>query len=180
MSEPSDTGGRPLTRNTKQEKQPEGSTIDTSSSTHITLHRSSPPLDDFSKVIESKSPPRCPRTTTKTPSDPHVGPSRPKQLSRSSLASMMSRSPSINYTRTGRISKAKKGLKVHNCECGRVSYMHPSPWRQKEMNMASGTCSLDTTTWRDDVQSAGSAMPSLLSVLQANDLTGSNRSADDS
>jgi hypothetical protein len=156
MSEPSDTGGRPLTRNTKQEKQPEGSTIDTSSSTHITLHRSSPPLDDFSKVIESKSPPRCPRT------------------------SMMSRSPSINYTRTGRISKAKKGLKVHNCECGRVSYMHPSPWRQKEMNMASGTCSLDTTTWRDDVQSAGSAMPSLLSVLQANDLTGSNRSADDS
>jgi hypothetical protein len=35
---------------------------------------------------------------------------------------MMSQA-SINYTRTGRISKAKKGLKVHNCECGRVRYM---------------------------------------------------------
>jgi hypothetical protein len=31
----------------------------------------------------------------------------------------------VNYTRTGRISKAKKGLKVHNCECGRVSCRCP-------------------------------------------------------
>jgi hypothetical protein len=30
-------------------------------------------------------------------------------------------SSSVHYTRTGRISKAKKGLKVHNCDCGRVS-----------------------------------------------------------
>lgn len=29
----------------------------------------------------------------------------------------------VNYTRTGRISKAKKGLKVHSCECGRVSHV---------------------------------------------------------
>jgi len=28
---------------------------------------------------------------------------------------------SVHYTRTGRISKAKKGLKVHHCGCGRVS-----------------------------------------------------------
>jgi hypothetical protein len=35
---------------------------------------------------------------------------------------MMNSSGSINYTRTGRISKAKKGLKVWNCDdCGRVS-----------------------------------------------------------
>lgn len=28
---------------------------------------------------------------------------------------------SVNYTRTGRIAKSKKGLKVHHCDCGRVS-----------------------------------------------------------
>jgi hypothetical protein len=126
MSEPSETSGRPLTPSTKQEKQPEGNTIIPSSSTHTTQHKSSLSLDDSSKVKKSKSPHRRPGPiTTKTPSDPHVGSSRPKQQSTSSLASMMSRSPSINYTRTGRISKAKKGLKVHNCECGRVSHMYP-------------------------------------------------------
>lgn len=34
----------------------------------------------------------------------------------------------INYTRTGRISKAKKGLKVHHCKCGRVCPSPPSPY----------------------------------------------------
>ena len=47
--------------------------------------------------------------------------------------STMQRSPSptqmlldgttVHYTRTGRISKAKKGLKVYHCECGRVRYI---------------------------------------------------------
>lgn len=31
----------------------------------------------------------------------------------------------VNYTKTGRVSKAKKGLKVHDCECGRVCML----WR---------------------------------------------------
>jgi hypothetical protein len=43
---------------------------------------------------------------------------------------------SVNYTRTGRISKAKKGLKVHNCEnCGR-SYTRAEHLRRHQKNHA--------------------------------------------
>ncbi|KAF1917591.1 hypothetical protein BDU57DRAFT_170397 [Ampelomyces quisqualis] len=46
---------------------------------------------------------------------------------------MLSQSPPINYTRTGRISKAKKGLKVHECECGR-SYTRAEHLRRHQKN----------------------------------------------
>jgi hypothetical protein len=123
MSEPSETSGHPLAPTTKQEKEPENNTINLLSSTHTKHRKSSQPSDDCSEVSKSTSPRRRPGSTTKAPSGPHAGPSRSKQQSTTHSANMMSQSSSINYTRTGRISKAKKGLKVHNCECGRVCYM---------------------------------------------------------
>lgn len=41
-------------------------------------------------------------------------------MQRSTSPTQMSPDSSVHYTRTGRISKAKKGLKVHHCDCGRV------------------------------------------------------------
>jgi hypothetical protein len=43
--------------------------------------------------------------------------------------------PSVHYTRTGRISKPKKGLKVHSCECGR-SYTRAEHLRRHQKNHA--------------------------------------------
>ena len=56
-------------------------------------------------------------------SDTKLGP--PYTVQRSSANS--DNMSSINLTKTGRVSKAKKGLKVHDCECGRVSTL---PLRQ--------------------------------------------------
>ncbi|KAF1917860.1 hypothetical protein BDU57DRAFT_514330 [Ampelomyces quisqualis] len=42
---------------------------------------------------------------------------------------------SVHYTRTGRISKAKKGLKVHTCDCGR-SYTRIEHLRRHQKNHA--------------------------------------------
>lgn len=47
--------------------------------------------------------------------------------------STFSSSRSIHSTRTGRISKAKKGLKVHSCECGR-SYTRSEHLRRHQKN----------------------------------------------
>jgi hypothetical protein len=58
---------------------------------------------------------------------PHTGSSRGESSTMQRSTSPTQMSPglsSVAYTRTGRISKAKKGRKVHNCECGRVSYVH--------------------------------------------------------
>lgn len=40
---------------------------------------------------------------------------------------------SINYTKTGRVSKAKKGAKPYDCECGR-SYSRPEHFRRHQKN----------------------------------------------
>ncbi|KAF1931157.1 uncharacterized protein M421DRAFT_90248 [Didymella exigua CBS 183.55] len=40
---------------------------------------------------------------------------------------------SVNYTKTGRVSKAKKGLKVHECDCGR-SYTRAEHLRRHQRN----------------------------------------------
>ncbi|KAF2024308.1 hypothetical protein EK21DRAFT_104758 [Setomelanomma holmii] len=136
MSEPTETSGRPLVPNIKQEQQPEGNTINQPSSSSRTKHRkSSQPSDDCNDASKFTNSRRRPGTTIKTPSGPHAGSSRSEQRSTTSPANMMSQSPSINYTRTGRISKAKKGLKVHNCECGR-SYTRAEHLRRHQKNHA--------------------------------------------
>ncbi|KAF2502752.1 hypothetical protein BU16DRAFT_554794 [Lophium mytilinum] len=65
---------------------------------------------------------------------PHSGSSRgqssPMQRSTSPTSSMQA---DVKYTSTGRVSKAKKGLKVHNCECGR-SYTRAEHLRRHQKN----------------------------------------------
>ncbi|KAF9697703.1 hypothetical protein EKO04_004048 [Ascochyta lentis] len=41
----------------------------------------------------------------------------------------------VNYTKTGRVSKAKKGMKVHECQCGR-SYTRAEHLRRHQRNHA--------------------------------------------
>lgn len=93
--------------------------------------RSSQSSDD--RVGGTKSTSRRRLGTSKEASGPHTGSSRGD-------SSTMQRSPSptemqqeVNYTRTGRISKAKKGLKVHHCECGR-SYTRAEHLRRHQKN----------------------------------------------
>jgi hypothetical protein len=128
MSEPSETSGRPQATPILQEHQPEGNSINPSSSARTKHRKSSRPSDEFSEGSKSTNPQRRPGTTIEASSGPHTGSSRSAQRSASSPTNMASHMSSVHYTRTGRISKAKKGLKVHNCEhCGRVSYMPSFP-----------------------------------------------------
>jgi hypothetical protein len=133
MPEPSETRGLPLDPTTKQLQQPEGNTAHQPTSSHSQLHQTSLSPNDQRERSKSTSPRRRPGTTIQAPSGPHTGPSRSEQRSTDSPAMMASHLSSVHYTRTGRISKAKKGLKVHNCEnCGRVSsipYIPSSPPR---------------------------------------------------
>ncbi|KAH7082704.1 hypothetical protein BKA63DRAFT_136643 [Paraphoma chrysanthemicola] len=135
MSEPSETSGRLLPSEIKQEQHPEGNTIKLPSPTHTKYRNSSNPSDDSSEASKPTKPRRRPGTTVKAPSGPHAGSSRSEQRSSISPANMLSQSPSVNYTRTGRISKAKKGLKVHNCQCGR-SYTRAEHLRRHQKNHA--------------------------------------------
>ena len=54
--------------------------------------------------------------------------SRTSRMQRSQNPSELAAPRSIAYTRTGRISKAKKGVKgAHACACGKVPFMQPRP-----------------------------------------------------
>ena len=76
----------------------------TSSNDTITTKRSTSSRShfDINKTVASDTKPGPPYTVQQSSANP-------KDMS------------SINLTKTGRVSKAKKGLKVHDCECGRVS-----------------------------------------------------------
>jgi hypothetical protein len=123
MSEPSVTSGRPLPPTTQEELLPGGNDINSPLSAHPNHRKTSQPSDACGEGSSSIKPRRRPGTTSKTLTSPHAGSSRTPQQSTTSATNsinMSSHMSSVNYTRTGRISKAKKGLKVHNCECGRV------------------------------------------------------------
>ena len=125
MSEPSKTGGRPLDPTTSQLHQLESTTTPKQTSSHLNQPMISS-ISNQHKALKKTSPRRRPGTAQQAASGPHIGSSRPEQ-SASSPTNMTSHVSSVHYTRTGRISKAKKGLKVHDCEnCGRVSQMSPS------------------------------------------------------
>jgi uncharacterized Zn-finger protein len=66
---------------------------------------------------------------------PFAGPSRrAMSINQPSISKQMSpEMSSINYSRTGRVSKVKKGLKVHTCECGR-SYTRAEHLRRHRKN----------------------------------------------
>jgi hypothetical protein len=80
------------------------------------------------KDSPEKTKPIAPRrrlySTKPTPSNT----SRSAPRSSTSPNAMSLQSPNVNLTKTGRISKAKKGLKVHNCDCGRVSAHPTAAW----------------------------------------------------
>ena len=86
-------------------KRPSTSSNDTITTKRSTSSRS---RFDINKTITSDTKPGPPYTVQRSSANP-------KNMS------------SINLTKTGRVSKAKKGLKVHDCECGRVSTL---PLRQ--------------------------------------------------
>lgn len=120
MSDPSETGGRPLASTIQQ---PEGNT---QLSSLRRKRRTSQSSDERVGGTKSTSSRRRPGTRKDVSLGPHTGSSRgdSSTMQRSTSPNQMSpEMPAVNYTRTGRISKAKKGLKVHNCECGRVSYI---------------------------------------------------------
>ena len=120
MSNPSETSGRPLASSL-----PRPEDIEHSSTTPRRRRRTSHSSDE--RIGGTKSISRRPGSKRETTFLPHTGSSRGDRstMQRSTSPSHMSpESASVHYTRTGRISKAKKGLKVHNCECGRVSFDH--------------------------------------------------------
>jgi hypothetical protein len=122
MSEPTETGGLPLDLKTHQQQQPKDSIIHQPTLPRVEYCTTSQSPNNSSKGTKATSPRRRPGTIKQAPSGPHTGSSRSEQQPALSPTDMSSHNPSIHYTRTGRISKAKKGLKVHNCEnCGRVS-----------------------------------------------------------
>lgn len=125
MSEPNKTGGRPLDPTTTQLHQLKSTTTPKQTTSYLDRPITSSTSNQH-KAPKKTSPRRRPGTARQAATGPHIGSSRPEQ-SASSPMNMASHISSVHYTRTGRISKAKKGLKVHNCEnCGRVSQMSPS------------------------------------------------------
>lgn len=118
MSDPSETSGRPLASTIQQ---PEGNSLPPSS---LRRKRTTSQSSDERVGGTKSSPRRRPGPIQEASLGPHTGSSRghSSTMQRSTSPAQMSpEMSSVNYTRTGRVSKAKKGLKVHNCECGRVS-----------------------------------------------------------
>ncbi|CAI9626666.1 unnamed protein product [Alternaria burnsii] len=136
MSEPTETGGLPLDLKTHQQQQPQDSIIHQPTLPKVENCTTSQSPNNSSKGTKAASPRRRPGTIKQAPSGPHTGSSRSEQQPALSPTDMSSHNPSIHYTRTGRISKAKKGLKVHNCEnCGR-SYTRAEHLRRHQKNHA--------------------------------------------
>ena len=126
MSDPSETSGRPSTPYTQQLESNTPSLL-----AHQRRRRISHSSDERIGGIKPTSS-RCGPRTRK---DSTLGSAHPPSfadnsiMQRSTSPSQMSPGGSVNYTRTGRISKAKKGLKVHHCDCGRVSTCSKLPAR---------------------------------------------------
>ncbi|EDU45084.1 conserved hypothetical protein [Pyrenophora tritici-repentis Pt-1C-BFP] len=119
MSEPRETGGLPLEHTTKQLQHPQGNTTLQPTSTSVEQYQIPPPSNTKRKGVKIVGSRRRTGTTEQAAPSPHTDSSRSEQRLASSSTSMASQMSSVHYTRTGRISKAKKGLKVHNCDCGR-------------------------------------------------------------
>ncbi|KAF1941108.1 hypothetical protein EJ02DRAFT_512628 [Clathrospora elynae] len=133
MSEPSETGGLLLASSIKQ---PEGNNNHQPTPVSAKNRKISQSSNDQRDGTKTTSP-RCrPGISKQAPSVPHAGPSSPEQRSTTSPTNMASHLSSVHYTRTGRISKAKKGRKVHDCEhCGR-SYTRAEHLRRHQRNHA--------------------------------------------
>ncbi|KAL5373235.1 hypothetical protein DPSP01_012867 [Paraphaeosphaeria sporulosa] len=127
MSGPSETSGRPSDPSTHQLE----STIPSPTAPQR-LRRSSYSSDERIGTRPT-APRRRPGTRKETANPSSRGDISTMQ--RSTSPTQMSPDSSVHYTRTGRISKAKKGLKVHHCECGR-SYTRAEHLRRHQRNHA--------------------------------------------
>ena len=122
MSEPRETSGRPLALTIEQQQLLQDTTIHTGSTTKDKRRkRLSTSSHDTTLDTKSTSSRRRCGTTKILTTGSDAGSSRTAQRSTTSSDNTSAMSP-VNYTKTGRVSKAKKGLKVHDCECGRVSH----------------------------------------------------------
>lgn len=124
MSDPIETSGRPLASNLP----PSSEGTPQHSLTRRKRRRSSQSSNDL--IGGTKPSLRRRLGATKEASGPHTRSSR-DDMQRSPSPTEMQQE--VNYTRTGRISKAKKGLKVHHCECGR-SYTRAEHLRRHQKN----------------------------------------------
>ncbi|KAK0660668.1 Krueppel-like factor 15 [Lasiodiplodia hormozganensis] len=111
--------------------------------------RASQSSDEGRRSLKSSSSISGPRRSSiKAPSPHRDGSSRDNVEASSSTAAAMQRSASpselpTKYTKTGRISKAKKGLKVHLCEsCGK-SYTRAEHLRRHQQNHSESTLQCD-------------------------------------
>lgn len=119
MSDLSETSGRPSVSSIQQLQ----GTIPSLTATQR-RRRSSHSSDERTGGTKSTSSRRRPGIRKEATLGPNNPSSRgdTSNMQRSTSPTQMSPdSGSVHYTRTGRISKAKKGLKVHHCDCGRVS-----------------------------------------------------------
>lgn len=136
MSNPNETNDHSLISNTFQVQQADAGAVQQPKFTHCRSERSSPLS---SGGLETKTTSKNRRRTCsrlEPSSKHHPVTTKSKQHSTASPEIMASSPSSVNYTRTGRISKAKKGLKVHNCEhCGR-SYTRAEHLRRHQRNHA--------------------------------------------
>lgn len=125
MSEPRKTSGCTLTSTIQQQQQPEDNrtTRAVPAPKDRRRKRSSPSSHVTSSGSNFMASRRRSAVTSESTTGPNAGSSRTAQRLTSSLNNISNMS-AVNYTRTGRVSKAKKGLKVHVCECGRVSVIH--------------------------------------------------------
>ncbi|USP78988.1 hypothetical protein yc1106_06262 [Curvularia clavata] len=140
MSEPSETGGLPLDPTTNQlqgnintSPPPSSSSSPPPTSIHASHFKtlSSPKQ---TKGPRKNSPRRRLENTQQEPLVPRTSSARSDRLSTASPVDMASQMSPVHYTKTGRISKAKKGLKVHKCEiCGK-SYTRAEHLRRHKKN----------------------------------------------
>ncbi|KAL6161437.1 hypothetical protein ACJQWK_08714 [Exserohilum turcicum] len=137
MSEPSKTGGLPLDPTTTNPPQLQGTTTTPPPTSLHIQHYNTLSTNNRPKVPKKTSPRR--RLVTNhhdEPSLPHISSSRSEQQSTASPTDMASHMPPVHYTKTGRVSKAKKGLKVHKCDvCGK-SYTRAEHLRRHKRNHA--------------------------------------------
>ncbi|KAF1950618.1 hypothetical protein CC80DRAFT_226617 [Byssothecium circinans] len=136
MSDLSETGGRPLPSSTQQTQGNNNNTDHPPSTSQRRRRRASQSSDERISGTKSNSSRRRLGTRKEATLDPHVGSPRGHSVTMQRSTSPAHMSPeSVHYTRTGRISKAKKGLKVHNCHCGR-SYTRAEHLRRHQKNHA--------------------------------------------
>ena len=117
MSEHRETSSRPLAPTTQHQiVQSEVVLVNTAPAPKDKRRKISSTSSNGTATDTKPTPSRRRSGNSKTHTESDAGSSHTARRSTASPNDMST----VNYTKTGRVSKAKKGLKVHDCECGRV------------------------------------------------------------